>query len=299
MKQIFIMVLSVGIALTSFAQTEYKPFNGKVQNIQLSTGVNLQFVEQGNAKGTPVILLHGYTDSWHSFETTLPFLPDNLRVFAISQRGHGDSDRPKDNYHPKDFASDVVAFIKQKNLGPVVLAGHSFGGVVAQQLAIDHPQLVKALVIVSSDPAFKNNPGLPEFVAEINKLSDPVSHEFADGFQKSTEYRPVDPAFHKMAVAESLKVPAQVWKQIAEGFMSIDYTDKLHSITKPTLIIWGDKDGVALLAGQKILSTNIRNSRLLVYNDTGHALHWELPERFAKDLSDFILKEVAVQTQSK
>ena len=97
-------MLSVVFAGSSCAQTAYKPFNGKVQSIQLTTGVNLEFVEQGTTKGIPVILLHGYTDSWHSFETTLPFLPNNLHVFAISQRGHGDSDRPKNNYHPKDLA---------------------------------------------------------------------------------------------------------------------------------------------------------------------------------------------------
>ena len=298
MKRIFIIMLSVISANVALAQTTYKPFAGEVQSIQLSTGVKLQFVEQGNAKGIPVIMLHGYTDSWHSYETTLPFLPSSMHVFAISQRGHGDSDRPMQNYHPKHFAADVADFIHQKNLGQAVIVGHSLGGVIAQQLVIDYPQLVKALVIVSSDPAFRNNPGLPEFVAEINKLSDPVSHEFADAFQKSTEYLPVDPAFHKMVVAESLKIPAVVWKQIAEGFMSVDYSEELKKVNKPSLIVWGDKDGVTLLAGQKTLSTNIRNAKLLVYTDTGHALHWEQPERFAKDLAEFV-SNVAGQPQAK
>ncbi len=204
MKQIFVFILNVVVVNAAFAQAAYKPFNGKVQSIQLSTGVKLQFVEKGNAKGIPVILLHGFTDSWRSFETTLPYLPENLHVFALSQRGHGDSERPKSNYHPKDFAADVAAFIKQKNLGSAVIVVHSLGGVIAQQFAVDYPQFLKALVIVGSDVAFRNNPGLPEFVAEINKLTDPVSFEFAEGFQKSTEYRPIDPSFHQMTVSETL-----------------------------------------------------------------------------------------------
>ena len=131
MLRTFIIVLCAAISHFAQAQTAYQPFKGKVQSIQLSTGVNLQFVEQGNARGIPVILLHGYTDSWHSYETTLPFLPEDLHVFALSQRGHGNSDRPKQNYHPKDFAADVASFIKKKNLGPAVIVGLSLGGVPA------------------------------------------------------------------------------------------------------------------------------------------------------------------------
>ena len=61
---------------------------------QLPTGVTLSYVEQGDPSGTPVILLHGITDSRRSFETMMPGLPRSLRVFAISQRGHGDSSKP-------------------------------------------------------------------------------------------------------------------------------------------------------------------------------------------------------------
>jgi non-heme chloroperoxidase len=299
MTRIFNFIVCLAIAGSTHAQTAYKPYSGKVQSIQLNTGVNLQFVEQGNAKGIPVIMLHGYTDSWHSFETTLPFLPDNLHVFAISQRGHGDSERPKSKYHPKDMAADVAAFIRQKNLGPTVIVGHSLGGVIAQQFVLDHPQLTKAVVIAGSDVAFGDNPGLPEFIAEINKLSDPVSVEFADGFQKSTEFRPVDPAFHSVAVAETLKVPAHVWKSIAEGFMSVNYANDLSKINRSTLIVWGDKDAICPLADQQKMAAGIKNSKLLIYEETGHAVHWELPQRFAKDLTDFIRDKVAVQPQAK
>lgn len=299
MIRIFFIALCFAIGQFASAQTVYQPFKGKVQSIQLSTGVNLQFVEQGNAKGIPVVLLHGYTDSWHSYETTLPFLPESFHVFALSQRGHGDSDRPLQNYHPKDFAADVAAFIKQKNLGPVVIVGHSLGGSIAQQFVLNYPKLVKALVIVGSDVAFKNNPGVPEFIAEINKLTDPVPFEFADGFQRSTEVKPIDSNFHKVAVAETLKLPAYVWKEIGAGILATDFTNELHKIKQPTLIVWGDKDAICQLAGQKIMSERIRNSKLLIYEGTGHAVHWEEPARFAKDLTDFIQNNIGTRQMSK
>lgn len=289
MKRLLITILCLAVTGNLLlAQTSYKPFAGKAQSLRLNTGVHLEFVEQGSQKGIPVIMLHGYTDSWHSFEITLPFLPESLHVFAISQRGHGNSERPQGSYHPKDFAADVAAFIRQKNLGQAVIVGHSMGGVIAQQFALDYPQLTKAMVIVSSDVAFKNNPGMPEFVQEINKLTDPVAHEFAEGFQKSTEFRPVDTVFHKIAVAETLKVPAHVWKSVAKGIMNVDYTNELAKIRKPVLILWGDKDGICTLQGQKLMAEKIPHAKLLIYEGTGHALHWEQPDKFAKDLVSFV-----------
>lgn len=63
----------------------------------------------GGRSGTPVIALHGVTDSWRSFEPVLPCLPSELRVIALTQRGHGASDKPAGGYRTADFAADVAA----------------------------------------------------------------------------------------------------------------------------------------------------------------------------------------------
>ena len=68
------------------------------KSIALSTGVTLPYVEQGDPAGVPVLLLHGYTDSWRSFEDTLAHLPDSIHAIALTQRGHGDADRPATGY---------------------------------------------------------------------------------------------------------------------------------------------------------------------------------------------------------
>src|SRR5688572_15070142 len=120
----------------------------KVQRIALSTGVTLDYAEKGPASGTPVIFLHGITDSWHSFESVLLHLPSSIRGFALTQRGHGDSERPAEGYTPAHFAADVAAFIEQKGLGKAIVVGHSMGGLNALQFAIDFPQLAKAIVII-------------------------------------------------------------------------------------------------------------------------------------------------------
>jgi len=258
-----------------------------VKTIRLYDKMNLQYVEQGDANGTPVIFLHGITDSWHSFESVLDNLPQNIHAFAISQRGHGDSDRPADGYHPKDFANDVAEFIRQKNLGKAIVVGHSMGGVVAQQFVLDHPGLAKGIVIIDSDPTFKDNPGMPEFAEEVMKLEGAISYKFMDDFQKATLSRPIDSAWYETLVVEGTKVPARVFQAAMTGIINADYRNDLKNITAPVLIFWGDKDAFCTRRGQDILDKEIKNSKLIVYEGVGHALHWEEPVRFVKDMTEF------------
>src|SRR3712207_9373020 len=91
-----------------------------IESVELPNGVKLPYVEQGDPSGVPVLLLHGITDSWRSFEPVLPYLPASIRAFALTQRGHGDAERPAAGYHPRDFAADVAAFLDSQGLASAV-----------------------------------------------------------------------------------------------------------------------------------------------------------------------------------
>jgi len=260
----------------------------KERTIELTGNLNLSYVEQGNSDGLPIILLHGYTDSWHSFDSVLRNLPKNFHAFAITQRGHGNSDKPVSGYSPKDFANDVAAFIEKRKLGPVVIVGHSMGGVVAQRFAMDHPKHTKAIVIIGSATSVKNFSSVNEFVEIVNQLNDPIEPAFAEEFQKSTLAKPINNLYYKELVGESLKVPARVWKTILNDLMNYDPSAELINIRKPTLVIWGDQDIFCKQESQYNLLESIKDSRILVYKGTGHAVHWEEPKRFSNDLVLFI-----------
>src|SRR6188474_855968 len=90
--------------------------NLTIKTARLSNGIALQYAEQGIFTGTAVIFLHGIGDSWHSFESVLKVVPENIHAFAISLRGHGDSEKPTTGYSIKDFATDVAQFIKMQDL---------------------------------------------------------------------------------------------------------------------------------------------------------------------------------------
>ena len=112
-----------------------------------------------------------------------------------------------------------------------------------------------------------------------------------DQFQMATLSKKIDSAYFNLLVDESLKVPISVFQQAFKGLIDADNTNQLKRISQPTLIFWGEKDAFFFREGQETLLKNIRGSKRIVYTDTGHALHWEHPERFAKDLVDFISGE--------
>jgi non-heme chloroperoxidase len=260
-----------------------------VRTVSLPSGIRLPYVEQGEPGGVPIIFLHGVTDSWRSFEPVLPRLPVSVRAFAISQRGHGDADRPETGYRPADFAGDLAAFMQALDLGPAVVVGHSMGGSVAQRFAVDHPERLRGLVLVGSRAAWHDQPDVAELCDyAASTLRDPVDRQFALEFQQSTLAQPVPAEFLDMVVGESLKLPARVWRAaFLQGVQGADHRALIAAIRAPTLLLCGEFDTLAR-GSQETLADLIPGSRLEIYPRTGHALHWEEPARFVADLLGFI-----------
>jgi non-heme chloroperoxidase len=259
-----------------------------IKFVELPERVKIPYVEQGDPAGTPVLLLHGVTDSWHSFERVLPHLPESIHAFALTQRGHGDASRPAAGYLSRDFAADLAAFMDALQMGAAVIVGHSMGSTVALRFAIDYPERALGLVLAGSFATLRGNPCVLElWNSAISMLTDPVDPRFVREFQESTLAQPVPQAFLETVVRESLKVPARVWRAAFEGFLEDDFSGELNKIETPALIIWGERDGFCPRSDQEALAAAIADSRLVVYSGTGHGLHWEKPDRFAADLVAF------------
>ena len=126
-------------------------------SVLLKTGVRLRYAYKGDPSGTPVILLHGYGDSWFSYSPILPLLDNKYRVYIPDQRGHGDSDRPVGGYALQQFAADVVAFMDAMNVKQATIVGHSMGSFVAQHVAVHAPERVNRLVLIGSATKIRNN----------------------------------------------------------------------------------------------------------------------------------------------
>jgi non-heme chloroperoxidase len=258
-----------------------------VREVQLPK-VRLTYVEQGERGAAPVILLHGLTDSWRSFELLLTHLPASTHIFALSQRGHGDSEKPAEGYRAGDFAGDVADFLDCFDIPTAVMVGHSSHGLVAQRLAVDYPERTAGLVLVSSFATVRGNARLVRFVEEnVASLRDPVDPGFIRDFQQGTFRKPLPPAFFEGALAESLKVPAHVWRAAFAALLDADHTPYLSRIAAPTLLVWGDADSIIHRSHQDVLLRGIPGAELFVYEGVGHSPQWEEPRRFASDLVAF------------
>ena len=260
-----------------------------VITVELPNQVKLQYVEQGNSSGLPLILLHGYADSWRSFERVLPHLPKSIRTFALTQRGHGDASRPATGYRPCDFVTDLAEFMGALDLETAVIAGGSSGGIIARRFAIDHSNRTSGFILVGSPLTLQDKPAILDiWNSTISKLKDPIDTSFVREFIKSQLAQQVPQAFLKTMIKENLKVPARVWRATLKGLLEDDSSEELNKIKTPTLIIWGDKDAIIPRSEQETMLERIVNSRLVVYPDAGHALYWEEPAHFASDIAAFI-----------
>jgi pimeloyl-ACP methyl ester carboxylesterase len=200
-----------------------------------------------------MLLLHGFTDSWRSFERVLSYLPTSIHAFALTQRGHGDADRPTGGFRTRDFAADVAAFVHATGLGPTVIVGHSMGSTHAQRFAIDHPEHTLGLVLAGAFTAYRNNPVVVEFwESGVSQLTEPIDPDFVRVFQESTLAQAIPQVFLNTVVQESLKVPARVWREVFEGFLEDDCAAELGKIKVPPLILWGARDTSVPVASRRL-----------------------------------------------
>jgi non-heme chloroperoxidase len=255
----------------------------------LSTGVRLHYAERGDRGGEAIVFLHGYTDSWFSFSRVLPLLSAEYHAFALSVRGHGESDKPECCYTVDDFAADVDAFMDAVGVAEATLVASSGGSFIARRVALDYPHRVSRLVLSASGVTLLDNEAVMGLGEEMLALEDPISPEFVREWQEVNVYNPVPDDFFATAVSESLKLPARVWRDFWEGVvLTPDHAARLDEIAAPTLILWGEQDAVFSREDSERLAAAIPGAILKVYPETGHAVHWEHPEEFVQDLETFM-----------
>jgi non-heme chloroperoxidase len=238
------------------------------------------------ASGPPLVLLHGFTDSWRSFEGLFDALALKFRLFAIDQRGHGGSE-PADRYAIADFADDAIAFIEALRMGPVHLVGHSLGSIVAQRVAERRADLLTSLILIGSAPRTGGHLGLTEMRGELTDFAGAVPRDYVTAFQASTAHQPLAPDQLALFVDESMKLSLETWRKTVDGLL--DDAASPTPIDVPTLSIWGMRDSVFDAEAQAALARKIPRLVAAHYPGVGHAPHWETSARVAKDIEDFIL----------
>jgi len=258
-----------------------------VRRVQLPNGLLIECAEQGRPGGPALLLLHGITDTWRSFEPVLPWLPSDWRVVSMTQRGHGGSSAAA-SYRTRDFAADAAALVATLELPPVLVVGHSMGAVNALRMAIDHPAAVRGVVAAAGFASFSDKPGLVDFIqSQVLTLGEQVPRELAESFQRDTVAGPVAAGLLEAMVDECLRTPAATWRGAFAALLEDDFSTELHRIEVPVLLPWGEADAFSFESDQQRLQRQLPRATRAVYAGVGHALHWEQPRRFADELMRF------------
>jgi len=225
-------------------------------------------------------------------------LPHWIRAIAVSQRGHGDSDKPGTGYGVHDFAGDAVEFLNALSIDRAVLVGHSGSCLVARNVALRHPERVAGLVLEASPTHLRTDAARQFLNSVVLNLVDPIDADFAKSFLADTSSTHVAPQLIDILTAETLKVPARVWHEMFSGLLDHDDTRELSGIVAPTVLIWGNGDALVSRQMQHMLVDVIPHAELIVYAGAGHTPRWEDTRRFSDDITEFITRVHATHTSA-
>ena len=268
-----------------------------VSSVALATGLTLSYASTGDASALPVVFLPGPTDSWVSYEPVLEQLPPSVRGMAVSQRGHGDSDKPRSGYRVEDFAADVLPLLDALDVERAVMVGHSGSCLTVRRFALDHLERVGGLVLEASPTTLRGNMDLTAFVESVvSGLEDPIDPTFARSVVADTSSTNLPPQVVDRLAGELVKVPARVWKAMFDGLLTYDDLGELDHIAAPTLLVWGDADTLVGRDMQGALEARIGGAELIVYEGVGHTPRWEAPDRFARDVAAFAIQALQPPT---
>ncbi len=256
------------------------------------------YLEWGNRKAQPIVLLHGLGQQSHSWDLVSLSLSDHYRIIALDARGHGDTDWPKDSdYSTESHVGDLVCLVNHLRLTDLIIVGHSMGGKTAYIYASEHPLTTKGLVIVDTGPESDN-----EGIRRIrNFMSQPDEfnsfEEFATHVQSYTG-RPLH------MVRGSLKhsvrqTPRGTWtwkydKLIrSPNFNSKNWSSHrlwktLLKITCPTLVIRGENSDIFTNATYQNMISYMPMATGKLVKDAGHLVQGDNPSGFLTALRSFL-----------
>ena len=254
--------------------------------------------------GPPLVLLHGIGESGADWQWVMPALARRYRVYAPDLPGHGESAKPVVDYSATLYARFISDFLDALDAPSAVIAGHSLAGLASVLVALTTPARIRALVLVGSaglgrevtimlrlvaTPGY-GDPGVlwsatPFGAAQRNLVRLPLL--FANpnraplAWLAEQSRLAQEPGFLRATLVElrsQVNLLGQRWVVL----------DRLHQLSMPTLLIWGEYDQVVPLDQARAAHAQLQRGQLFVIPDSGHLPHVEQPDQFVTALSSFL-----------
>ena len=256
-------------------------------------GINLYYETYG--KGEPLFLLQGFTKNLLTLMPMIDMLKNDFQVIALDHRGSGRSDAPTPPYTVEQMASDISALMDSLSIKRAHFFGHSMGGAIVQQLAVDHPDKINKIILCSS---FAKVPFTALMQMDIvqQMLFAEVPIEFI--------MQSVLPWQFSCSCLETKGMPEKIitammsdpYPQKNEGFLgqghalkTFNVIDKLEKITAPCLIIVGEEDLYTPPSSSKLMQEKIKMAQMKESPHQGHMISDELPDLLSQQIKAFVL----------
>lgn len=256
-------------------------------------GFRCNVIDEGS--GRPIVWLHGLGGTWREFELQLDHLADTYRCIVPELRGHGRTPAVPGPMSTTDLAGDVRAVLDALGVSRTVVVGLSMGGLVAQALAVTHPDVVEALVLVGTGPRVPAPVGMLLRAAAARVRSKGMSAAL-QMLQQTGSGAGGDEDAMRQARADGT-----AWQQrelasndpdvLAAGLVALaghDCRKRLRSLDVPTLVMSGADDPVVPVSLSQELAKLIPGARFVVLPDAGHIANRDQPEAFEAALTEFV-----------
>jgi pimeloyl-ACP methyl ester carboxylesterase len=300
-RRLALQLLAVALALLSawvpagadVMQVDLRPLDAARRTIALPDGITLAYVQLGDPRGIPVVLIHGYTDSDLDWAPLVPYLSRDFRLVIVDLRGHGASSKPECCYTRLDFAYDVKLLLDALGIDRADIVGHSLGSMIAQTFAEYWPQRTRRVVLISSTggPPAGSRPHKPEFdyAAAIRRLHEPIDPDSTFMREWWASPQPVDPRFLQRQRRNAAGIPLQVWLAVLDqGLVASDLQRTLPRLRAPTLLIWGSADPIMEPPVRQTLRRALPRAKVVIFPGLGHNPFWEDPRACAAVIDDFL-----------
>lgn len=250
-------------------------------------GLRFHYAQEG--QGTDLFLIHGLGGNLHDWDSCVPEFARYHCVTRWDARGFGESDKPAGPYSPQLFAKDLAGLFGACGLARAHVVGISMGGVIAQRFALDFPEHVTSLTLISTSSEVG-----PQAQAAWEKLATSIE---ARGFSTNTDFaRRVYSSSFVTTHPEAVQAMAQrtamndprAYAAAARAIGAYNWTAELTGLQTPTLILQGAEDKLTPPGGSIKMSRLIPRSRLLMFPDCGHVVPEEKPELFTRTLLAFL-----------
>lgn len=248
---------------------------------------NLEINYKIAGSGPAILILHGWgvsSERWLRVQEILA--RKGYKVIVPDLPGFGKSQELTKSFDVTNYYNFVLSFVKKIGLNKFSLIGHSFGGGLAAEFAAENPKMVEALILCDAAILRKTRLNFRQKIAQfLAKIGWPI---LSLPHIEETIYPVAKKIVYKIAGVRDYYLAKGVMRETFKKIISEDLQWCLKGIKIKTLIIWGREDKVTLLEDAYLINKKIRNSKLVILPDIGHAPHSKVPQKLSEIIFNFL-----------